>query len=115
MPKSTLPDGTEWDTRRAPHMERYTRIQPTVVQDYPDAHILLPGQRANISVERHVRKPLCVPDGLPLVPFSRPHSVNADLLGGQLPCSNPGEQNGRSHRRPHDFERRNSPGTLWRV
>ena len=40
MPRATLPDGTEWDTRRAPHMERYTEITPVVVQDYPDAHVL---------------------------------------------------------------------------
>jgi hypothetical protein len=31
----------EWTTRRAPHMERWTRIQPIVVQDFPDAHILI--------------------------------------------------------------------------
>lgn len=38
--KQTLPDGTEWDTRRAPHMEKYTVIQPCVVQDVPGAHTL---------------------------------------------------------------------------
>lgn len=40
MTKTTLPDGTEWDTRRAPHMEKYTEISPIVVKDYPDAHVL---------------------------------------------------------------------------
>ena len=38
--KSTLPDGTEWDTRRAPHMERFTLIRPCVVRGCPDAHTL---------------------------------------------------------------------------
>lgn len=35
-----LPDGTEWDTRRAPHMERFTEIKPCVVKDHSDAHTL---------------------------------------------------------------------------
>lgn len=38
--KQTLPDGTEWDTRRAPHMERYTEVSPCVVDGYPEAHVL---------------------------------------------------------------------------
>jgi hypothetical protein len=38
--KTTLPDGTEWDTRRAPHMERFVRIQPTVVRGVDDAHLI---------------------------------------------------------------------------
>ncbi len=33
--------GKEWTTRRAPHMERWTRVQPIVVQDFPYAHILI--------------------------------------------------------------------------
>lgn len=39
--KQTLPDGTEWGTRRAPHMERFTDIRPVVVEGHPDAHLLL--------------------------------------------------------------------------
>jgi hypothetical protein len=32
------PDGSIVETRRAPHMERYTEIRPVIVRDFPDAH-----------------------------------------------------------------------------